>query len=129
MSENELEQPKETGEIRNPDGTFKAGVSGNPEGRPKGSLSITSAIKKKLEEDYVNLANPEEKKQYLEKIIEAIFHNAIELRDARTLKDIWSYIDGQPKATVDIGADKESLSELTRFFKAVANPQDDESGG
>jgi len=29
--------PESTGEIRRPDGTFTAGVSGNPKGKPKGS--------------------------------------------------------------------------------------------
>ena len=64
----------------------------------------------------------------MEKIIETIFHNAIELKDARTLKDIWSYIDGQPKATIDIGADKDSLSELTEFFKSVATQKNEPEG-
>ncbi len=122
---NELEKPEDTGSIRNPDGTFKKGRSGNPAGKPKGSVSITEAIRRKLEEEYFNIKNPEEKKTYLEKIIETIFHNALEAKDARTLKDIWSYIDGQPKATLDIGADKEGLAELTEFFREAAKNKND----
>jgi hypothetical protein len=119
--ENELEHTSENKPLRNDKGQLLPGQTANPNGRPKGSISITEAIKRKLEEEYNDINKPEEKKTYLERIIETIFHNAIELKDARTLKDIWSYIDGQPKATIDIGADKDSLAELTEFFKQVAN--------
>lgn len=124
MTEENLQETSENKPERDEKGRLLPGNTANPAGRPPGTISITAAIKKKLEEEYSNKDNPEERKLYLEKIIEAIFHNAIELKDARTLKDIWSYIDGQPKATLDIGADKDSLEELTRFFKAMANPDD-----
>lgn len=104
---------------------FEKGKSGNPNGRPKGTVSITSAIKAKLEEIYNDPDHPEEKKTYLEKVTETIFLNALKTRDPRTLKDIWSYIDGMPKATLDIGADKDSLAELTEFFKSVAQVKND----
>lgn len=115
------EEPKTIGDNRRPDGTFGEGNVANPNGRPKGSLSITSAIKKKLEEEYNNLDNPDEKKTYLEKVIDSIFHNAIVVKDARSLKDIWAYIDGLPKGTLGIDVDKENLSVLTEFFKSLAN--------
>lgn len=104
---------------------FKKGESGNPAGRPKGSVSITAGIKAMLEEQYLNIKDPEEKKTYLQKIIESIFHNAIEAKDARSLKDIWAYIDGQPKQTMDLGVDKDSIEELTEFFRIVAKPKKD----
>lgn len=104
---------------------FLPGQSGNPAGRPKGSVSITSAIKAKLEEQYNDLKNPDDRKTYLERIIEAIFHNAIEVKDARSLKDIWAYIDGQPKQTMDLGVDKDSIEELTDFFRIVAKGKKD----
>jgi len=34
----QVEEPANREETRNPDGTFKPGVSGNPNGRPKGTL-------------------------------------------------------------------------------------------
>lgn len=95
----------------------------NPKGRPEGSLSITAAIKAKLEEEYVNILDPEDKKTYLTKIIDAIFHNAIELKDARTLKDIWAYIDGLPRGSLGIDVDKQNLAQLTEFFRTVAGMQ------
>jgi hypothetical protein len=93
-------------------------------GRPKGSVSITEAIKRKLMEEYNDPDAPmAQKKLYLEKIIDAIFHNAIKNRDQRALKDIWSYIDGMPKGSMDFGVDRDGLAELTEFMKALANPK------
>ena len=104
---------------------FKPGESGNPNGRPKGAISITAMVKERLKEVYPGRDNAE-KKTYAQKIIDAIFDNAIKNNDSRTIKDVWAYIDGQPKATLDIGADKESLSELTDILRAIAKPKEDE---
>ena len=43
---NNDKKPDNTGNNRNEDGTFKAGVSGNPNGRPKGSTSIADILRK-----------------------------------------------------------------------------------
>lgn len=109
---------------------FKPGQSGNPKGRPVGTLSITGEIKAKLLKVYPQkLAQVTGddgkklfhiKKTYLQMIIESIFDNAIKQKDPRTLNQIWAYIDGQPKATIDIGADKDSLNDLTNFFRSIA---------
>lgn len=40
--------PVLTGNNRDKKGRFNKGISGNPNGRPVGSVSITSAIKKEL---------------------------------------------------------------------------------
>lgn len=95
---------------------------GNKNGRPLGSVSVTEAIKAKLQEVYPEKdgSKNKEKKLYLHKLVEAIMKNALENGESRTQKDIWAYMDGQPKATIDIGADKESLGELTEFFRAIA---------
>lgn len=67
----------------------------------------------------------EEKKNqrtYLDKIVTALFQNGIRKGDQRALKDIWSYIDGLPKGSFDVGVDREGLAELTEFMKTMANP-------
>ena len=101
---------------------FKKGQSGNPRGRPPGTVSITDAIKRKLNEVYPSTKKDKNKKKriYLEKIIDTILDNALIKKDPRTLEKIWAYMDGHPKATIDIGADKQSLAELTEFFRAIA---------
>lgn len=122
----ELTVPKQA---KRRDHLFKPGQSGNPHGRPPGSVSITSAIR-----DRLNKVFPEKsaivkgpdgtkikkiKKTYLQKIVETVFENAIVTKDQRALNQIWAYIDGHPKATIDIGADKESLADLTEFFRLI----------
>jgi hypothetical protein len=109
---------------RDKDGRLLAGHPALPGvGRPKGSVSITEAIKKKLMEEYLDPDAPmAEKKLYLEKIIDAIFHNAIKNRDQRALKNIWAYVDGMPKGSFDMGVDREGLAELTDFMRALAKP-------
>ncbi len=103
---------------------FKKGQSGNIKGRPKGSISITRAIKTKLQEIYPG-NDLQEKQTYLKKIVDTIFENAIEKKDPRTLGQIWAYIDGKPKATLDLATqiDKTNLAELTDFFRKMGNPK------
>ncbi len=64
---------------------FKPGVSGNPAGRPKGSLSIKAEIIKRLNE------NPEELKDIVEYFVK-------EKRDL-----MWQMIEGRPAQQVDVG--------------------------
>lgn len=45
----EIEKPEKQEIIRNPDGTFPKGVSGNPDGRPKGK-TLKEWLKDKLRE-------------------------------------------------------------------------------
>lgn len=105
---------------RNPDGTFKPGFSGNPAGKPVGSKAFTTKIRQALEKivegkDY----------SYEEAFIKSVLKNAIVKGDPATQRLIWNYLDGLPKATLDIGADKDSLAELTAFFKSVGIKKDD----
>ncbi len=132
MNESETKLPDLTGVEQKKPGRnlFKKGQSGNPAGRKPGSVSITSEIKARLlkvfpEKSAIVIGEDGKKlkkikKTYLEKVVETIFNNAIVQKDTRTLNQIWAYIDGQPKATLDIGADKESLAQLTEFFRNVA---------
>lgn len=96
-------------------------LEGNPggAGRPKGSLSITNLIRKALEE------MPDgDKKTNAEKLVEIIITKAIKDKDDATISKIWSYIDGLPKGVVGLEFDKENMESLTKFFKALANPND-----
>lgn len=112
---------------------YKKGQSGNPKGRPPGSVSITGEIRARLlkvfPEKQAKVIGSDGKrimkikKTYLQKVVEAVFDNAIVQKDQRALNQIWAYIDGQPKATLDIGADKDSLADLTDFFRGIAKPK------
>ena len=88
-----------TKEKQRPAHLFKPGVSGNPAGRPKGSISITTKIKQYFEK------NPEE----FEQLCKEYRNN----KDYRKL--LWAYLDGQPKASLDIGMDddlKEAIAKI-----------------
>lgn len=120
ISSQSLPEREENGQLK------PGGPSLNPAGRPKGP-SITDAIKRKLMDAYTNPLMPlAEKKTHLEAIVEAIMHNALVSRDQKALKDIWSYIDGLPKGSFDVGVDREGLEELTQFMRALANPKKNE---
>lgn len=85
-------KPANRGETgRNPDGTFKVGVSGNPKGRPKNTLK-----------DYVRqkfmLMTDEEKEDFLEKIPPEI---------------IWKMGEGNPMQNTDVTTDGESLNSIS----------------
>lgn len=68
------------------------GQSGNPAGRPPGSVSITAEIKKKLQEV------PEgQQKSYLDLLINRIVKQAVVDGNEQMIKQIWSYVDGTPR--------------------------------
>lgn len=101
-------KPKKTGENkRDEKGRYLEGVSGNPEGRPKGAgISITTEIKRKLNE-----VNPKHKATYLQLFIQRIMKKAIEDGDTRIIKEIWNYIDGMPKQSLDVTKKSEIMSD------------------
>lgn len=103
--EEEVQNPETTGENsvkRDDKGRFvEGGASPNPEGRPKGSFSITAMIKAKLQEI------PEgEQESYADLLIKRILKDAIEKGDARLIKQIWNYMDGMPNQKLTIDSDQ-----------------------
>ena len=93
-------------DLHDENGKFKEGHPGIG-GRPKGSLSIKEQIKKRLEE------NPEEVKEIVEHFI-------------KTNRELmWQMLEGKPKQQMEVDVDKDTLAELTQFFRAIAKPADD----
>ena len=70
---------------------WKKGESGNPAGRPAGSVSITAEIKRKLQE-----IPDGQQKSYLELLINRILKQAVVDGNEQMIKQIWSYVDGTP---------------------------------
>ncbi len=67
---------------RNPDGTFPPGVSGNPNGRPKGKT-----LKEFAREWFLNKTE-EEKKAYIEKLEEKRPGFAWEMSEGKAKQDV-----------------------------------------
>ncbi len=84
-------EPVLTGNNRDNKGRFNPGTSGNPSGRPEGSISIASMIRQKLE------TKPKgQKETYAGLIVEQILSRAIK-GDYKMIKHVLEYIDGRPK--------------------------------
>lgn len=77
---------------------FKPGQSGNPKGRPKGSISLTSQIKKLLEKIVKTQDGTE--KQRLEILAGNIISKAINEGNEAMIKLIWNYVDGMPTHSI-----------------------------
>ena len=97
-----------------PDHLYKPGESGNPKGRPKGAgISITTEIKRELERI------PEgHKASYLQLLIKQILKKAILDGDGDMIKQIWNYLDGKPKESIDI-TDRTELEMLKTKLKKL----------
>ena len=83
---------------------FKRGASGNPNGRPKGSISITSAIRQKLSE-----VNPISKRAYLDDLVEVTLNHALK-GDLKAIKEIWNHLDGSPRQTQELELNQTQLT-------------------
>lgn len=118
--------PSENGEEtveRNDKGQFVEGNKGGP-GRPEGSVSITSAIKRKLE------VVPEgETKTYLQAIIDKIFKKALMDEDTVMIKQIWAYVDGMPKQGITLGVDDTVESVTIEIVKNATKDKEHNSIG
>lgn len=99
--------PDKTGINRNEKGQFPKGVSGNPNGRPEGSVSIVEGIKRKLLE-----VEPANKKTYLELFLSKLFLKAIKEGNEQLMKDMINRIDGMPKQSTDLTSGGKELKGL-----------------
>lgn len=87
---------------------FQKGVSGNPNGRPKGTVSIVTALKRKLEE-----VPPGKEKTYLEYFIEQVMKKTVVEGDVAMMRDVINRIDGMPIQSIDHTSGGEKLGQAT----------------
>lgn len=102
------ENLKKQDKTRDEKGKWKKGVSGNPDGRPQGTLSLVALLKKKLEE-----VPKGEKKSYADMFIDRWVSEALENGDFAALKEAVRYVDGMPKQSVDHTTKGEKLQNIT----------------
>lgn len=110
--EDELRQDKQA-DIRNPDGTFKPGVSGNPLGRPKGKTL------KEFAREFYMLKSDEEKRAYIERVEE------------KRPGFSWEMAEGKADTKTDLTSDGKAIqvivpAAVAQSFKlAGTNPETD----
>lgn len=115
------QKPENTGHLqekRDERGRFQKGVSGNPKGKPIGSVSIVAKLKNELQKVPVG-----QKSSRLEELVSKILKKAIEEGNENMIKLVVNYIDGMPKQTMDLEAkveethipmDNQRIQELVR---------------
>ena len=89
-----------SGEIRDERGRFKPGFTGNPLGKPEGTISPIQRVKQIFRED------PERFAEFLEGYI----------KDANNRKHIVEMIDGKPMQKTDVTSNGESLTPILVKF-------------
>ena len=100
-------------------GQFKKGQSGNPLGRPKGSVSIVSLIREKLEEI------PEgQKKRYADLLVDRIFIKALKEGDTATIRDIIDRIDGKPVQPTDLTSGGKAIAPVAEIIAAIESARE-----
>lgn len=105
---------------------FEKGQSGNPAGRPKGSISVVSELKKKLEE-IPKEGNPE-KKRYLDMLVIKVIKKALADGDVPMIKDIIDRIDGKAKQPTELSGEVNLPTPiLVKFINKKEDIKDDEA--
>lgn len=103
---------------------WQPGVSGNPDGRPEGSVSIVEGFRRKLQE-FAPSKDNEEKRTYLELLIETYFKKALNEGDVRIIRDLIDRIDGKPTETINANLkgeinNKFNDKQITRIASRIA---------
>ena len=100
IQETKLKKPENTGKKQ--DTKFKKGQSGNPKGKPKGTFSLLTILKKQLQEIPPEYKG-KERKQYAELLVKKQLHKAIVEGDDASIRLILNYIQGMPAQNVNLG--------------------------
>lgn len=91
LSKKQEKYPDISGENRDKKGRFVPGVSGNPNGRPEGTLSLVAILKEELEK-----IPGGKKEEYARIFIRKYIDKAMIEGDASIMRDMINRIDGIP---------------------------------
>lgn len=116
MSENPEENGLKTEEkpLKDEKGLFLPGNPGGP-GRPKGSFSIMTIIRQKMDEIPVGQV-----KEWKSQIADILLEEAVVKRNMKALEMIVEYMDGKPKQTIDVDVNKENVDSLTNLLREMS---------
>ncbi len=79
-----------------PSTAWPAGVSGNPNGRPKKGFSLTDGMR-----SFLSCKDPREKKARKDLLVEQTYKQAMR-GDIAAIKMIFNYLEGMPKQSMDM---------------------------
>lgn len=101
------------------DKEFKPGVSGNPAGKPVGTLSFKTIIKKwmAVEMDETDPETGQKKKMTLADIITLRQFQKAKRGDSRSFELLKNHIESLPKQGIDLTTAGESINQKTIIFK------------
>jgi hypothetical protein len=106
-----------------PENRFKPGESGNPNGRPKGSISLVGILREKLAE----CPEGTDKKTYAQLLIQRALNIALQGGDVSMIRDIFDRIDGKPTGSLDLTSlGKQIESGVTPAQQAILQKYEDE---
>jgi len=95
---------------------FKPGQSGNLKGRPKGTFSLATILKRKLQEV------PEGEQRILaDSLIDDLIKKAFDEKDPKAMKLIMNYVDGLPRATIGLDGGEGKPIEISSETKLMVN--------
>ena len=101
------------------DNQFKKGQSGNPAGRPAGTVSVVAELKKKLQE-----IPDGQKKTYLEIFVMKIFKKSMQDEDVTMMRDLIDRVDGKPEQSTNINL-KTAQPVTLELIKKYNNSKDE----
>ena len=119
------ENKEETGIIRDEQGKFVPGVSGNPEGRPP-ETPEQKIIKKATQELVKNYKDT--LAEALPQVSPVLIAKAI-AGDIQAIKELHDRVMGRPEQKTEFDVPRDTLAELTEFFRIVAKPKANDQGG
>lgn len=92
-----------------PENRFKPGESGNPNGRPKGAISLVGILRAKLEECPKEM----DKRTYAQLLVQRALDIALEEGDVGMIRDLFDRVDGKPQGSVDVTSAGEKITALS----------------
>jgi len=100
---------------------FKKGQTGNPNGRPKGSRSLTTILREYMDKE-LEINDPITKKLVNKRIGDIVnlklIANAIK-GDQQAIKMVFERLDGMPTQKVDVSAVVTEMPTITRGGKEI----------